>query len=52
MPRPFISKMTDEDLKAVYTYLMSLPAIPNLVLGPLPPVAVAPADSVMNASGQ
>ena len=51
MPWPFISKMTDEDLKSVYAYLMSLPAIPNLVPGPQPPMA-PPADTTAGNSGQ
>lgn len=37
MPWPFIARMTDEDLKAVYTYLMSLPAISNKVPAPVAP---------------
>lgn len=45
MPWPNIAKYTDEDLKAMFAYLMSLPAVPNLVPGPIPPVAAAPADT-------
>jgi Cytochrome c len=37
MPWPFIRKLTDEDLKAVYAYLMSLPAINNRVPAPVTP---------------
>ncbi len=45
MPWQMTAKLTDEDLKAVFAYLMSLPAVPNLVPGPIPPVAAPPADS-------
>jgi len=37
MPWPFISKMTDDDLKAVFVYLQSLPAISNRVPAPVSP---------------
>jgi len=37
MPWQFISRMTDDDLKSVYAYLMSLPAINNKVRAPVPP---------------
>jgi hypothetical protein len=37
MPWPFISKMTDEDLSAVYAYLKSLPPVSNRVPAPTPP---------------
>lgn len=37
MPWEMVSKMTDEDLSSVYTYLMSLPAINNRVPAPIPP---------------
>ena len=40
MPWPFIAKMTDEDLKAVYAYLKSIPPINNRVPAPTPPSAV------------
>lgn len=39
MPWPFISKMTDEDLSAVYSYLRSLPSVNNRVPDPAPPSA-------------
>lgn len=40
-PMPWFNygKMTDEDLRAVYTYLRSIPPIHNRVPEPLPPVA-------------
>lgn len=37
MPWQSIGKSTDADLKAIFAYLKSLPAIPNLVPGPIPP---------------
>jgi mono/diheme cytochrome c family protein len=40
-PMPWFNygRMTDEDLKAVYAYLRSIPAIHNRVPDPLPPAA-------------
>jgi hypothetical protein len=37
MPWQDIGKLTDEDLKAVFTYLHSIPAINNKVPDPVPP---------------
>lgn len=37
MPWPFYRNLTDDDLKAIFAYLQSLPPVPNLVPGPLPP---------------
>lgn len=37
MPWPNYGKMTDDDLKAMFAYLQSLPAIANRVPEPLPP---------------
>jgi mono/diheme cytochrome c family protein len=37
MPWPFIGKMTDEDLKAVFAYLRQIPPVKNKVPDPLPP---------------
>ena len=37
MPWPFISQLTDDDLRAMFAYLMSLPRIANKVPEPLPP---------------
>lgn len=37
MPWPNYARMTDDDLKAVYAYLRSIPAIHNRVPDPLPP---------------
>ncbi len=43
MPWQYISKMTDEDLKSVYAYLRTIPAIhnevPEPVIAPPPPMA-------------
>jgi hypothetical protein len=41
MPWQTISTMTDEDLKALYTFLRTVPAISNRVPGPVPPNEVA-----------
>ena len=41
MPWPGIGKMTDEDLRAVFAFLQSLPAINNKVPQPVPPTEVA-----------
>ncbi|MCO4293780.1 cytochrome c [Solitalea sp. MAHUQ-68] len=40
MPWNFISQMTDDDLKAIYAYLRSLPPVKNQVPGPVPPEEV------------
>ena len=37
MPWPFVAKLTDEDMKSVYTYLMSLPPVSNKVPAPVSP---------------
>jgi len=37
MPWQTISKLNDDDLKAVFAYLKSLPPVKNLVPAPLPP---------------
>ena len=37
MPWMWVGKMTDEDLKAVYAYLKSIPPIANEVPQPIPP---------------
>jgi mono/diheme cytochrome c family protein len=40
-PMPWFNfkMMTDEDLRAVFAYLRSLPAVPNIVPAPVPPAA-------------
>lgn len=42
MPWPALRNMTDEDLKAIYAYLRTIPVVKNRVPDPLPP-AGAPA---------
>ena len=37
MPWQFIAQMTDDDLKAIYAFLRSLPAVNNVVHAPLNP---------------
>ena len=37
MPWPLYGKKTDEDLKAIYAYLQTIPPIRNKVPDPLPP---------------
>ena len=37
MPWPYIGQLTDEDLKAIFAYLKSLPPIHNQVPDPVPP---------------
>jgi len=41
MPWPFVAKMTDDDLKAVFVYLQSLPPISNRVPAPVAPPDLA-----------
>jgi hypothetical protein len=40
MPWPMVAQMTGEDLRAVYTYLKSLPKVKNAVPAPVPPQAM------------
>ena len=42
MPWPAIRNMTDADLKSIYAYLRTIPAIKNRVPDPLPPAGPAP----------
>ena len=48
MPWQYISKMTDDDLKAVYAYLRTIPAVhnqvPEAIVAPPPPMAAGGAD--------
>ena len=37
MPWKMYAKLTDEDLKAVFAYLKTVPAISNRVPNPIPP---------------
>jgi mono/diheme cytochrome c family protein len=41
MPIPMYKNFTDEDLKAIFSYLQSIPAIKNAVPEPLQPIAAA-----------
>lgn len=41
MPILVYNNFTDEDLGAIFTYLQSIPAIPNRVPEPLPPATEA-----------
>ena len=41
MPWEMVKNMTDEDLKALYTYFMALPPVKNQVPAPVPPSEVA-----------
>jgi len=45
MPWPMYAHMTDDDLRAVFAYLQSLPPVSNLVPAPVPPTAL-PAHEV------
>lgn len=49
MPAPVYAQMTDDDLRAMFAYLRSIPAISNRVPSPVPPspaqVSAAPAGS-------
>lgn len=37
MPWQYVSKLNDDDLKAIYAYLRSIPAVKNRVPDPVPP---------------
>lgn len=39
MPVKFVATLTDEDLRNVFAYLQSIPAVSNKVPEPLPPAA-------------
>src|SRR5690348_10832867 len=42
MPWPDFAQLTDDDLKAIWAYLGTIPPIQNHVPDPLPPMAAAP----------
>jgi hypothetical protein len=42
MPWPWYAKMRDEELKAIFAYLKSIPPIQNHVPDPLPPSGAPP----------
>lgn len=46
MPTEVLDKLTDDDLKAIFAYLQSVPAIRNLVREPEPPAQPAAAAAV------
>lgn len=50
MPWPVYANLTDDDLKAVFAYLQTVPAIDNRVPDPLPPAA-APTAAAAPAAG-
>jgi hypothetical protein len=39
MPWPNCARMTDDELKAIFAYLKTLPPIKNVVPAPIPPDA-------------
>jgi hypothetical protein len=41
MPVQDLAQLNDEDLKSIFTYLQSLPAVHNQVPAPVPPTALA-----------
>lgn len=43
MPWPNYAQATDDDLKAIFAYLQSLPAVENAVPDPMPPAGPPPA---------
>jgi mono/diheme cytochrome c family protein len=45
MPWPSFGQMTDDELKAIYAYLRTIPAIANRVPDPTPPAGAPPAAS-------
>lgn len=51
MPWPNYSRMTDDDLKAVFAYLRTIPAIHNQVPEPLAPAAPNDARAATQANG-
>jgi hypothetical protein len=42
MPWPWYGKMRDEELKAIFAYLKSIPPIQNRVPDPQPPAGATP----------
>lgn len=45
MPWPFFGQMTDEDLKAIFAYLKTVPAVSNKVPDPIPPASAGSASA-------
>jgi len=52
MPIPAMQQLTDEDLKSIFAYLKTTPAIKNRVPDPLPPIAAPPAPPAPPAPAQ
>ena len=52
MPWEMVGKLTDQDLKAVFAYLRTIPAVKNRVPQPLPPVALATASAAPPAQAK
>lgn len=48
MPTEVLDKLTDDDLKAIFAYLQSVPAIRNLVREPEPPAQPAAAAAAVS----
>jgi mono/diheme cytochrome c family protein len=42
MPAPFYANLRDEDLKAIFAYLQTIPAVKNRVPAPRPPAEAGP----------
>ena len=51
MPWPALSKMTDDDLKAVFAYLRTIPPVHNQVPEPLAPSAPIDARAAGSTTG-
>ncbi len=51
MPWPGIGKTSDDDLKSIFAYLHSLPAVHNKVPDPIPPDMIASVLSKDNSKG-
>jgi hypothetical protein len=52
MPWPAIGQLPDEDLKCIFAYLQSLPAISNKVPDPIPPDMMADQSKMIHKKGK
>jgi len=52
MPWEMVGKLTDQDLKAVFAYLRTIPAVKNRVPQPVPPAAPATASAAPPAQAK
>ncbi|MHC5021664.1 MAG: c-type cytochrome [Planctomycetota bacterium] len=52
MPWPTIAQATDADLKAIWAYLRSIPAIKNAVPTPVPPAGPPPGEKKDDGGGK